>query len=235
MTDLNRVALVTGASRGLGQAISESLLIRGFSVVGVSRGESAISDEKYMHFEADLLETHQVGEIFRKLKKSGVHIDTLINNAGVLTSQYALILDPERAREMVLTNLWAPFVISREAARAMRRKGWGRVVHIGSMAATLEVPGDSIYAATKQGLVTFSNLLAKELACFGVTSNVLGVSAFQSGMLSDLPQDQISDVISKLLIPREASIEDVMNVLDFFISPESDYITAQTVYLAGAH
>ncbi len=231
----SRTALVTGASRGLGRAITEGLLDKGFNVVGVSRGATDLEHTNYRHQPADILDPSQVAGIFKALRKDGVVVDTLVNNAGVLTSQYALILDPEKAREMVLTNLWAPFVLSREAARAMRKNGWGRMVHIGSMAPTLEVPGDSVYAACKQGLVTLSNVLAREFAEFGITSNVLSISAFPTDMLAQLPQDSLNEALQMLPLPRMATQDDVMNVLEFFISERSDYITAQTLLLAGAH
>jgi 3-oxoacyl-[acyl-carrier protein] reductase len=230
-----QTVLVTGASRGLGLAIVGALLEQGLRVVGVSRGESHLSSASYMHYRADILEPSEVSAVFKDLRQHGASVDILINNAGVLTSQYALILDPERAKDMVLTNLWAPFVVAREAARMMRKRGWGRLIHVGSMAPTLEVPGDSIYAASKQGLITLSNVLARELAGSGITSNVLGVSAFDTDMLAQLPQESLAEALKMLPLPRKADVDDVMNVIEFFMSARSDYITAQTIYLAGAH
>lgn len=231
----SRTALVTGASRGLGRAITNGLLDKGFNVVGVSRSETDLEHHQYRHLPADILDPVKVSGIFKTLRKDGVVVDTLVNNAAVLTSQYALILDPQKARDMVLTNLWAPFVLSREAARVMRKIGWGRIVHIGSIAPTLEVPGDSVYAACKQGLVTLSNVLAREFATFGITSNVLSISAFPTDMLTQLPQDNLHDALQMLPLPRMATKDDVMNALEFFISERSDYITAQTLLLGGAH
>lgn len=232
---IERVVLVTGSSRGLGRSIAEEFLLRGFKVIGVSRGSSDLVDDRYIHKVADITDAKQVAAIFKEFRRDRIMVDTLINNAGVLTSQYALILDPEKAKDMVLTNLWAPFVISREAARVMRRNSWGRIVHIGSMAPTLEVPGDSVYAATKQGLITLSNVLAREFSEFGITSNVVGISAFDTDMLAQLPHESLGDALGRLPIPRKATISDIMNVIDFFVSDASDYITAQTIFLAGAH
>lgn len=230
-----RVALVTGSSRGLGLSITKYLLSENFQVIGVSRSASNFAHESYEHFEVDVLDPAAIAGLFRELRKKNIHVDTLINNAGVLTSQYALILDPMLAKEMVLTNLWAPFVISREAARAMRKKNWGRIVHIGSMAPTLNVPGDSVYAACKKGLETFSEILAMELGQFGITSNVLGISAFDSDMLSQLPEESLNEALQRLPLPWKAQESDVMNAINFLVSTNSSYITAQTIYLGGAH
>ena len=231
-----RVALVTGSSRGIGRALAKHLLANNFEVHGVSRSENHdLTSELYVHHVCDLRDAESIQNVFSTLRKSGVRLDTVVNNAGVLMSQYAMILSPEAAKEMVLTNLWAPFVVSREAARLMRKTGWGRIVHIGSMAPTLEVEGDSVYAACKAGLQMLSNVMAREFSSLNITSNVIGISAFESDMLQQLDQSNLEKVMQRLPISRKAEIEDITNVLYFFISQQSSYITAQTVYLAGAH
>lgn len=232
----NRVALVTGSSRGIGRILVEHLLEKNFIVHGVSRGaQNSVEHELYHHHVCDLQDAESIQDIFRTLRRNGVQLDTVINNAGVLTSQYAMILSPQAAKDMVLTNLWAPFLVSREAARLMRKTGWGRIVHIGSMAPTLEAEGDSVYAACKAGLQMLSNVMAREFSSLNITSNVIGISAFESDMLQQLDQKNLAKVMEQLPISRKAEAKDITNLLDFFISEESSYITAQTVYLAGAH
>ena len=230
-----KVVIVTGSSRGLGRAISEHLLNEGFLVYGVSKSESNLIHAGYQHFALDVTEQEEVQEFFKGLRKSNIIPYGLINNAGVLTSQYAAILHPDAAKRMILTNLYAPFVMSREAARAMKKVNKGRIIHIGSMAPTLNVPGDSVYAATKIGLETFSQILAMELGSNGITSNTLGISAFESDMLSQLPQESLNEALQRLPLPRLAELDDIANVIDFFLNERSSYITAQTVYLGGAH
>ena len=171
-----RVALVTGSSRGIGRALVEHLLASNFDVHGVSRSENHdLTSESYTHHVCDLQDAESIQKVFSTLRKNGVQLDTVVNNAGVLTSQYAMILSPEAAKDMVLTNLWAPFVVSREAARLMRKTGWGRIVHIGSMAPTLEAEGDSVYAACKAGLQMLSNVMAREFSSLNITSNGGGI------------------------------------------------------------
>ena len=134
-----------------------------------------------------------------------------------------------------MTNLLGPFLVSREAAKLMKRRPGGRIINIGSMAATLEPIGDSIYAASKAGLETLSNVLAKEFAAFGITCNTVAVTAIETDMLAQLPRATIDAIIAKLPVARYAVEDDVFNVVDFFASERSSYVTAQTIYLGGLH
>jgi 3-oxoacyl-[acyl-carrier protein] reductase len=162
-------------------------------------------------------------------------IDIVVNNAAVLTSQYAMIMPAGAAQAMVNVNLLAPFLVSREAAKWMRKTKWGRIINIGSMAASLEPQGDSVYAACKAGLVTLANVMAKEFAPFNVTCNTLGITAIETDMLGQLPRDKIDAVIAGLPLPRLATPDDILNVVDFFASERSAYVTGQTLYLGGVH
>jgi len=117
----------------------------------------------------------------------------------------------------------------------MRKKKWGRIVNISSMAASLEPIGDSIYAATKAGVATMANIMAKELAPLNITCNTLAVTAIETDMLKQLSKAKIDEVISSLPIPRYAAPDDIFNVLDFLVSERSGYITAQTIYLGGVN
>lgn len=231
----DRTALVTGSSRGIGKVIAEHLLESRFSVHGISRGTATIVHPDYVHHACDLTVVAEVQQVFSQFRRDRLQLDTVVNNAGVLTSQYAMILSPDAAKEMILTNLFAPFLVARESARIMRKVGWGRIVHIGSMAPTVEAPGDSVYAACKAGLLTLSNVLARELSSYNITSNVIGISAFSTQMLQQLDQMNLEKVMEQLPISRKADSGDITNVLDFFLSLRSSYITSQVVYLAGAH
>ena len=115
----------------------------------------------------------------------------------------------------------------------MRKQKWGRIINIGSMAARLEPIGDSVYAATKAGLETMTNVLARELGPMSITCNTLAVSALKTDMLAQLPSAKIEQVIAGLPVPRFAEAEDVLNVFDFFASERSGYVTAQAIYLGG--
>jgi 3-oxoacyl-[acyl-carrier protein] reductase len=232
---LSKTVLITGSTRGVGDILTRHFLGEGATVIGVARGESACSHERYRHCRADIADAMEVQRLFASLRGDVKAIDIVVNNAAVLTSQYAMIMPAGAAQAMVNVNLLAPFLVSREAAKLMRRSKSGRIVNISSMAVSLEPEGDSVYAACKAGLTTLTNILAKEFAGFGVTCNTLGITAIETDMLRQLPRDKIDAVIASLPLPRYATANDILNVVDFFASDRSDYVTAQTIYLGGVH
>jgi 3-oxoacyl-[acyl-carrier protein] reductase len=146
-----------------------------------------------------------------------------------------MIMPAQNARAMVDTNLLGTFLVSREAAKIMRKAKTGRIVNVGSMAASLEPMGDSLYAATKAAISTLAGVLAKEFGTFGVTCNTLAITAIETDMLNQLPREKIDEIIANLPVPRYAEPDDIFNVLDFFASDRSSYVTAQTVFLGGVN
>jgi 3-oxoacyl-[acyl-carrier protein] reductase len=233
---INKVVLVTGSRRGVGKTIAEHFLKNGADkVIGLARGVSSIDHRNYYHFEVDVGSPDSVIKGFAEIKKVTDSIQILVNNAAVLTSQYSMIMPPAAAQAMVNTNLLGPFMVSREAAKTMRKRKWGRIINIGSMAASLEPVGDSIYAACKAGLSTLSNVMAKEFASMNVTCNTLGINAIESDMLAQLPRDKIEAIIASLPVPRMSKEDDILNVIDFFAAERSSQITAQTVFLGGVN
>jgi 3-oxoacyl-[acyl-carrier protein] reductase len=230
-----RTALVTGSRRGVGKLIADHFLEQGASVVGFAKGTSTIEHAAYHHVQVDLADAVAIGPAFASLRQSATTIDIVVNNAAVLTSQYAMIMPPGAAQAMVNVNLLAPFLVSREAAKMMRKTKWGRIINIGSMAASLEPIGDSMYAATKAGLSTLTNVMAKEFGSMNVTCNTLAITAIDTDMLSQVPRDKIEAIIAGLPIPRFANPDDILNIIDFFASERSSYITAQTIFMGGVN
>jgi len=230
-----KVVLVTGSRRGVGKAIAEHFLAGGATVLGFARGAASIEHGAYHHFEVDVGVPESVVKGFAEIKKVTDSIQIVVNNAAVLTSQYSMIMPPAAAQAMLNVNLMGPFMVSREAAKMMRKTKWGRIINIGSMAASLEPIGDSMYAACKAGLSTLANVMAKEFASMNVTCNTLGINAIDSDMLSQLPRDKIDAIIASLPVPRFSQPDDILNVIDFFASERSSSITAQTVFLGGVN
>lgn len=230
-----KTAIVTGSRRGVGRLIAEHFLRNGARVVGFARGEATFEHPLYSHLQVDIGDPASVQKGFASLKKSINEVHIVVNNAAVLTSQYAMIMPPAAAQAMVNTNLMGPFMVTREASKLMRKTKWGRIINIGSMATSLEPIGDSMYAACKAGLVTLTNVMAKELAPINITCNTLAVSAIKTEMLAQLPQEKLVNIIASLPIPRFAEPDDILNVVDFLASNRSSYITAQTIYLGGVN
>jgi 3-oxoacyl-[acyl-carrier protein] reductase len=233
----DKVIVITGSSRGVGFEIAKYFLKQHAQVLGLSRGESTIKHENYNHFSIDIGNPAEITKCFNtQIRNKFKKLDILINNAAVMTSQYSMILPVKNAIDMVNVNLLGVFFVSREAVKFMRNSEQGRIINIGSMAASLEPMGDSIYAATKAGINTLANVMAKEFASYNVTCNTLSISAIDTDMLhqhSEMGQIKIKEIVSSLPVPRMAEIDDVLNVIDFFASDKSSYITAQTIYLGG--
>lgn len=230
-----KIVVVTGSRRGVGRSIAEHFLERGATVLGFAKGESLLDHSAYHHFQVDVGNPAEVTAAFGKIAKQFGSVQIVVNNAAVLTSQYAMIMPPAAAQAMVNVNLLGPFMVSREAAKLMRKRKWGRIINIGSMAASLEPIGDSLYAATKAGVSTIANVMAKELGPLGVTCNTVAITAIDSDMLAQLPRDKIEAIIAGLPVARFAQADDILNVVDFLASERSSYITAQTIFLGGVN
>ncbi len=235
MTYDGKVALVTGASRGIGRMLVDYFLEHGAQVIGLSRGESELEHGRYAHYAVDVADAKAVQMTFARIGKQFGSVDIVVNNAAVLTSQYAMIMPAQNAQAMVDVNLLGTFYVSREAAKLMRKAKRGRIINVGSMAASLEPVGDSLYAACKAGVSTLAGVMSKEFSSFNVTCNTLGVTAIETDMLAQLPRETIDGIIESLPVPRYAEPDDIFNVVDFFASDRSSYITAQTVFLGGVN
>lgn len=232
----SKIILITGSSRGVGNEISRYFLRKNGIVIGLSRGESTINHENYHHYSVDLSKPEEIINVFKKISKEFKNIDITINNAAVLTSQYSMIMPLKNAIDMINVDFLAVFLVSRESAKLMRKSQYGRIINIGSMAASLKPMGDSVYAACKSGINTLASVMAKEFSSMNITCNTFAITAIETDMLrqhTPVAQKKIAEIINNLPIPRMTQIEDICNVIDFFASERSSYITGQMIYLGG--
>jgi 3-oxoacyl-[acyl-carrier protein] reductase len=232
----DKIVLVTGARRGVGQMVTAHFLKHGAQVIGFSRHDDEAEPRPGYHPVAvDVSDADAVTRGFGFVRKQFGRVDIVVNSAAVLTSQYSMLMPALAAKSMLDTNVLGSFLVSREAAKLMRRGKWGRIIHISSMAAALEPMGDSMYAATKAAVTTLARVMAKEFAAMNVTCNTLGITAIETDMLDGLPRDKVDALIAALPGARYATADDVLNVIDFFASERSHGITAQTVFLGGVN
>ena len=144
------------------------------------------------------------------------------------------MLTPESSvRNILQSNLVGTFICSREAAKLMQKNGAGRIVNFSTIAVPLRLAGSAAYAASKSAVVSLTEIIAKELAPFGITVNAVGPGPVPTSMVRTLPKETVDAVISQQSIKRLGSIEDIINVVSFLIDPKSSFVTGQTIYLGG--
>jgi len=227
------VALVTGARKGIGRSTVGYLLDRGYQVVGCSRRDADWEADGFSHVRADVADESQVRTLFRTIRQRYGRLDVAINNAAVTSMNHVLLTPAASMAKMMNTNVVGTFLVSREAAKLMRRRRFGRIVNFSSMAVPLRLAGQSAYVASKASVESLSQVMAREVADYGITVNVIGPSPIDTDMTRGLPPGKLEELVGALSIGRMGTFADVANVLDFFLRPESDAVTGQVLYLGG--
>lgn len=229
----SRVIIVTGTSRGIGLALANHFLGQGDCVCGCSRGPSGIAHERYTHFELDVSDEKAVVGMVRAVVKKHGHIDALVNNAGIAAMNHALLMPIETAKQILDTNFMGTFVFCREAGKAMVREKQGRIVNFTTVATPLRLEGEALYAASKAAVESFTQILARELGESGVTVNAVGPTPVPTDLVKNVPQAKMDALLARQAIRRFGTMADVINVVEFFLSPSSNFVTGQVMYLGG--
>lgn len=228
-----QVILITGARKGIGRALVEHYLALGHSVVGCSRKESDLVNNNYTHYCLDVADEATVQEMFSQIAATNGRLDVLINNAGIASMNHVLLMSTAKAREIFETNFIGTFMMCREAARLMKKNRFGRIVNLASVATPLKLEGEAVYAASKAAVISFTQVVAKELASFGITVNAIGPTPIDTDLIRSVPQEKLDQLISLQAIKRAGTFSDVTNLIDFLIRPESEFITGQVIFLGG--
>jgi 3-oxoacyl-[acyl-carrier protein] reductase len=227
------VIVITGARKGIGRFLTEHYLQRGYVVIGCSREESDLRTPRYKHFCLDVSDEPSVMQMFHEVGREFGRVDALINNAGIGSMNHLLSTPLTTAQKLINTNFLGTFLFCREAAKLMMRNQSGRIVNFVSAARPLNLEGESIYAATKAAVESLTRILARELAHFKITVNAVGPTLLKTDLIRSVPQEKLDAIISRQAIQRYGEFRDISNVVDFFISPESDFVTGQTIFLGG--
>lgn len=239
---IKRVAIVTGASRGIGKAIAMRLARDGRHVVLMARSEGPLNDLK-SQIEAnggsasvavaDVSDAKALGAAIDKVAEQHGRIDILVNNAGITKDNLALRMSDEDWDAVVDTNLKSAFVASRAAARPMMKGRFGRIVNIASTSGLVGNAGQANYAAAKAGLLGLSKTFARELGSKGVTCNVVAPGYIQTDMTENLP-DEIKTKISEMIaVRRLGTVEDIAAAVAYVTSDEAGFFTGQTITVDG--
>lgn len=228
-----QITLITGTSKGIGQALKEYYISQNHFVIGCSRTKIDDIEGSYKHFTIDICNEQEILEIFKVIKKEYKKIDNLINNAGIIATNLAMLTPIDVLDNVINTNYRAAYIFSIESAKLMKKNKYGRIVNFSSISVPMHQMGELVYASSKSAVEMMSKILSKELAHYGITVNVVAPSLTETEMTKDFNEHQIEQVFDKLAIKQYSSFNDIINVIDFYLSPKSSMITGQTIYLGG--
>lgn len=227
------VTLITGTRKGIGKFLVEHYVRCGHRVAGCSRGQIDWELEGYVHHLADVSDEKAVTELFSHIRKQYGRLDHLINNAGVASMNHSLLTPLSTVHNILNTNVVGTFLFCREAAKIMKSSGFGRIVNFATVAVPLKVEGEAVYVASKAAVLSLTEVLARELAEFGITVNAVGPVPIETDLIRSVPNEKVHLLLEKQAIRRFGTFEDVANVIDFYLKKESGFITGQNLYLGG--
>ncbi len=228
-----QVMLITGSRTGIGRALAQHYVAQGWRVVGCSRSPADYELEGYQHFCLDVANEEAVKGLFVQIQADHSRLDVLVNNAGIASMNHCLLTPMSTVEQVLRTNVTGTYLFCREAARLMQRVRAGRIVNLSTVAVPLKLEGEAIYAASKSAVETLTMILARELGSLGITVNAVGPGPLETGLTRNIPNEKLKRLVGRQAIRRPSRFCDVINVVDFFIRPESELITGQIVYLGG--
>ncbi len=237
-----RVAVVTGASRGIGEAIAKALAEQGRHVVLVARSAERLEAVKAA-IEADggsasvktcdVSDSESIEAMIESVFEEEGRLDILVNNAGITRDTLILRMSDEMFDEVIQTNLKSAFVACRAVAKPMVRGKWGRIINISSVAGLVGNPGQANYAASKAALLGLTKSLAKELAGKNITANVVAPGFVETDMTADLPEAVKEGVKTFTPLKRMGTSEEIAAAVAYFASEAASYTTGQVLAVDG--
>ncbi len=234
-----KVALVTGASRGIGAACAIELGKAGYKVAVHYRG----SEDKALQvvekipgakaFKADLSNAEECQNLIKQVTQDLGPVSVLVNNAGMSIDQVLTFAKPDDFDALIATNLKPVFLLSKFVTKGMIRQKFGRIINIASVVGYTGNGGQSMYAATKGGITAFTKSIAVDLAGFGILANCVAPGFIQTDMTNALPEAAKEAAMAKIPLKRFGQVEDIANAVAFLASDKANYITGSTIHVNG--
>ena len=238
-----KVALVTGASRGIGRAIALRLAESGYDVAVNYNSNVAEADKvvgavtamgrKAIAVRANAGDRAEVNAMFRTVVKELGRIDVLVNNAGVVDDAFLLTVSPDSLDRSLDINVKGYFYCAQAATLKMFKAKKGVIINVSSVSSMMALPGQSVYAATKGAVNSMTATLARELAPYGIRVNAIAPGFIATDMVAHLPEEKINEYLTQIPLGRLGKVEEVAELAAFLASDEAAYITGQTLVIDG--
>lgn len=238
----NKIAIVTGASQGIGKIIAFELAKSGAHVACISRNKKAIESiveeitingGQASSFPCDISDSDTLSEIITEIIKENSRIDILVNNAGITKDSLLMRMSIEQWDDVINTNLKGAFHCTKAVMRYMMKNKFGRIINITSIVGLTGNAGQANYAASKAGLIGMTKSIAKEVASRGITANCIAPGWIETSMTEKLSEEVKSEFLSHIPVGRIGSPDDIANAVIFLASDEAGYITGQTITVDG--
>lgn len=242
MTLAGRVTLVTGATRGIGEAIAVAAAENGSDVALWGRNEELLQKTKTKieslgrkaeAYRVDVAKQSEVEEALKKVVQDFSRVDGLVNNAGITKDNLLLMMKPEEWDQVLQTNLYGVFYCSKAVLRTMMKQRYGKIVNISSIAGITGNPGQTNYSASKAGMIGFTKSLAKEMGKRNICVNAVAPGMIETEMTHVLPEDLKKQYLESIPLSRFGKVEEVAALVVFLLSSASDYITGQVLAIDG--
>jgi len=225
------VIVISGTSRGIGYAAANYFLARDFSVIGCSRGQPLIKHSKYSHYQVDTSKEEEVRRWAREVKKKFGRIDIIVCNVGLVNLGSVVgATSLMEFKGFIDAILISTFLVCREFAKIMTLQGYGRIINITSIHSELHTPGTCAYSSAKMAVVEFTKVLAKEVARYGVTCNIVSPSLVNTQSASAFGEEWAKNILSAQTIQRKIEPDELCSIIEFFAKPESSLLTGQILH-----